>query len=232
MAVDPFSALGSAAMSGVADLIGGFLNNSAKQKASKQAYKRAKEFAQTGIQWKVSDANAAGINPYFALGAPTATYTDAGIGAETGYGDAVSNFGSNIGRALLANRDPEDKVATAVDLKMSQLGLERAGLENDYLRAKIASELRTTLQPGSPPGIPAGMVMGDSVKGNRLSSGGTEIVRDASGAAWIIPPAVEAQYVENKLGETAGDVVGGHSAATTFLQRMAAKGIWPGVLGY
>lgn len=129
------------ALSGVS----AYLNASAAKKASDKAYKRAKEFAQSGIQWKVADANAAGINPYFALGAPTATYSDSGVGVDP-LGSALDAMGQNISRAALANSG--GKGAAKLDSDMSALLLEKAGLENDYLRAKIASERATLTQPG------------------------------------------------------------------------------------
>lgn len=136
-----------AVASGGLQALGSYLSADAAKDASKKAYKRAKEFAQSGIQWKVADANAAGINPYFALGAPTATYSDSGVGVDP-VGEAVSAMGQNISRAALANAPAPDKMAAA----MQPLILEKAGLENDYLRAKIASEMRLATQVGSPLG--------------------------------------------------------------------------------
>lgn len=145
------AAAAPAVIGAAADVVGGYLSGERAEKASKKAYKRALEFAQNGIQWKVADANAAGINPYYALGAPTASYTDSGIGASGGIGEGLSNAGQSISRAALAMSPAPDKVAAA----MAPLALERAGLENDYLRAKIAAEMRLISQPGSPMGVNA-----------------------------------------------------------------------------
>ncbi|UDN67854.1 DNA pilot protein [robinz microvirus RP_152] len=155
--MDPSTFAGLPTQIGLAsEFAGSWLSNERAKDASKKAYKRAKEFAQSGIQWKVADANAAGINPYFALGAPTATYSDSGIGAISPLGETLSNMGQNISRGALANASGPQKVSA----QLQTLGLERAGLENDYLRAKIASEQRLSTQAGSPggalpvPGLP------------------------------------------------------------------------------
>lgn len=139
------------------DFAGSWLSNERAKDASKKAYKRAKEFAQSGIQWRVADANAAGINPYFALGAPTATYSDMVGGGGSPLGETLSNMGQNISRAALANSPAPDKMAAA----LQPLALERAGLENDYLRAKIASEQRLMSQAGSYAGLPGGAIGGE-----------------------------------------------------------------------
>lgn len=144
-----WATIGQAVLSGGLNAVGSYLSGNAADKASKKAYKRAKEFAQSGIQWKVADANAAGINPYFALGAPTATYSDSGVGVDP-VGEAMSAMGQSLGRAALANAPAPDKMAAA----LQPLMLEKAGLENDYLRAKIASELRLSTQAGTGPGLP------------------------------------------------------------------------------
>lgn len=144
-----------AVASGGLQALGSYLSADAAKDASKKAYKRAKEFAQSGIQWKVSDANAAGINPYFALGAPTATYSDSGVGIDP-VGEAMNAMGQNIGRAALANNDGLSKAGA----QMQALELERAGLENEYLRSKIASENRLNTQAGSPPLLPPGALFG------------------------------------------------------------------------
>lgn len=143
-----WATIGQAVLSGGLQAVGSYLQGNAQEKASKKAYKRALEFAQNGIQWKVADANAAGINPYFALGAPTASFSDPGIGVDP-LGSALESMGQNVSRAALANASPGDKMTAA----MQPLLLEKAGLENDYLRAKIATETRLATQAGTGPGI-------------------------------------------------------------------------------
>lgn len=120
------------------------------------------KFAKSGIQWRVQDANAAGINPLAALGASTQSFTNviapqasslpAGKSTEA-LGDAMGKAGQDIGRAVAA--------------QAPQL-LRQQELENKLLEAKIAnissdtiknmsdsSQMATRLgQPGTPPPLP------------------------------------------------------------------------------
>lgn len=136
----------SAGIAAAGSLIGGLLdsNNAAKNRALQ------KEFAQKGIQWKVADAQKAGIHPLYALGAQTHSFTP----VHTGLGDAVSEAGQSIGRAVDAYADRNNRVDGFV--KASQaLQLERGKLENDLIKVQIASAQATLNQPGTPPAAPA-----------------------------------------------------------------------------
>jgi len=176
------------ALSGVSS----YLNANAAKEASKKDYKRAKEFAQNSIQWRVADANAAGVSPLFALGAPTMSYSGSSVGVDP-VAAGLESMGQNISRAALANAEPASKV----DAAMQALMIERGTLENDKLRA----ELMLLKQPGSPPGIPlAPPVLGG--KGDRLGSGG-EWSRDANGNAFPIPPGMDAQTFQDNFGDVA-----------------------------
>ena len=62
-----WATIGQAVLSGGLQAAGSYFSANAAKDASKKAYKRAKEFAQSGIQWKVADAEKAGINPYLRL---------------------------------------------------------------------------------------------------------------------------------------------------------------------
>lgn len=98
-----------------------------KSAADKQADLQ-KDFAQKGIQWKVKDAKAAGIHPLYALGANTVSYSPVSVGQPD-----LGAMGADIGQAI-------DRVSTAPEKAQGALGalaLERAGLENDLLRAQI-----------------------------------------------------------------------------------------------
>lgn len=200
-----WATVGQAALSGGLNALGSWLNASASEKASKKAYKRAKEFAQSGIQWKVADANAAGINPYFALGAPTATYSDSSVGVDP-LGSALSAMGQDVSRAALVNQPAPTKVAAA----MQGLELERAGLENDYLRAKIAAENRLLTQPGSPvvsPGVIGNIPTSNVNRAQNLENWGGELTGDVGG----LMGALGDWWVnEWKVNPYKGDRLGGY----------------------
>lgn len=118
-----------------------------------------KEFAQSGIRWKVEDAKAAGVHPLYALGANTIGFNPVSVGGGSGggflpagssnggdiLGQALSNAGQDIGRAVSAMKTPQEKMQDA-------LTLQNMGLQNDYLRAQIAS---TYARVGTGPGMPA-----------------------------------------------------------------------------
>jgi len=216
-----WATIGQAVLSGGLQAAGSYLSANAADKASKKAYKRAKEFAQSGIQWKVADAAAAGINPYFALGAPTATYSDSGVGVDP-LGAALESMGQNVSRAALANTSPSDKISAA----MQPLLLEKAGLENDYLRAKIASEMRLATQAGTGPGMPVpGMGvnvpvqypgLGQEAENNYsdiggLVYGGAAMLNDwanaMGGAGVLATTAKEARMVRDALNKVQSLVV-------------------------
>lgn len=110
-------------------LLGGFMQ---KKQADKQA-KLQKEFAQSGIQWKVQDAEKAGIHPLYALGAQTTSYQPTSVG-DLG----ITEAGQNIGRAIDATRSGSQK-AQALALTASQIQLEGLKLDNELKRAQLAS---------------------------------------------------------------------------------------------
>lgn len=99
-----------------------------KSAADKQADLQ-KDFAQKGIQWKVKDAKAAGIHPLYALGANTVSYSPVNVGQPD-----LGAMGADIGQAIDRVSNPAEKAGGA----LGALALERAGLENDLLRAQIA----------------------------------------------------------------------------------------------
>lgn len=114
-----------AILGALGSVAGGLL---AKSAASKQADLQ-REFAQKGIQWKVADATKAGIHPLYALGANTVSYSPVSVGMPD-----LGAMGQDIGQAIDRVSNPPERVNGA----LGALALERAGLENDLLRAQIA----------------------------------------------------------------------------------------------
>lgn len=95
-----------------------------------------KEFAQSGIRWKVEDAARAGIHPLYAMGAQGAMASPVTVGepqspiSPSGADVALGNMGQDISRAIHATRTNEERA-------FSILQLERAGLENQLLETQI-----------------------------------------------------------------------------------------------
>lgn len=149
-------------ISGASKLIGGWMSQeSAKDAQASQLalqqneYERQKEFAQHGIQWKISDALNAGVHPLAALGASTTSYAAQAIGApESGHlGKALSDAGADIGRAVNATL-PANARAGAATKAAEALTLERGALENELLRTQIASQSAKLNQAGGNPAMP------------------------------------------------------------------------------
>lgn len=138
-------------------LLGGFLNRESAEKNRESQERIAaqniamqKEFAQSGVRWKVDDARAAGVHPLFALGASTHSFSPVSVGgsADTSMGDAVASAGQNIGRAAQAGMTKEERAGASV---LDALTIEKAGLENEMLRTQI----RGLKQKQLPPPIPS-----------------------------------------------------------------------------
>lgn len=139
-------------------IAGGMMQNAANAKSDKNAaaqahqqYLQQKEFAQSGIQWKVQDAEKAGIHPLYALGANTIAYSPQTVGSTPKDYSWVGNAGQNIGRAMDATRS---NPARGAALALTNLQLEGLKLDNDYKRVQLASAISTVRQPGTGPGMP------------------------------------------------------------------------------
>lgn len=137
-----------------ASILGNVLQNNANEKKAQQQYEQQKEFAQSGIQWKVQDAEKAGIHPLYALGANTVSYSPTSVGGADWSG--IGQAGQNIGRALDATRSQPARMAAA---EMTGVQIEGAKLDNDLKRAQLASLLQTTRQAGAGPAMPNAATM-------------------------------------------------------------------------
>lgn len=114
-------------------LLGGFMQKQAQDKNAQLQ----KQFAQSGIQWKVEDAKKAGVHPLYALGAQTHSFAPQSVGDM-----GISQAGQDIGRAMAAT---ETKAGNAIGEK---LALENQSLQNDLLRSQIAASKLATIRQG------------------------------------------------------------------------------------
>lgn len=181
--MDPFT-LAAAGVSTVGNLIGGFLNRGAADKANEAAIDNAlrqadlqREFAKNSIRWRVEDAKAAGIHPLAALGNPGISYSPISVGtaADTSMGTMASNMGQDISRAINATRTQTERDKAFAE-GMRELDAERKVLENELIRSQIArmNQSSQPAMPGSPsPGQMPGQ--GSNVRViHELTQGGTE----------------------------------------------------------
>lgn len=146
-----------ALISAGAQFAGGLLGNASAKKAREREYRQQKEFAQSGIQWRVRDAEKAGIHPLYAIGAQTTSYQPQSVGG--GDYSFLGEAGQNIGRAIDATRSNPAK-AEALALTASQLQLEGLKLDNDFKRMQLVSASRLVNQ-GANPGLPGVLTTSD-----------------------------------------------------------------------
>lgn len=123
----------------IGGLVSGFMgqqaadkNREAQEQINSDNYQHQKEFAQMGIQWKVDDARAAGINPLAALGASTQSFSNLVAPQTDG-----SPLGQGIERALKAAATPDDR---EFDRAKQVQTLQHGELENQLLASQIAKE--------------------------------------------------------------------------------------------
>lgn len=145
--MDPI--IGAAAIGAGANLLGGIGSFFSGNSAQEREYKRQKEFAQNGIQWKVADAKKAGLHPLYAIGAQGASYSpQSTVGTDFGLGDigqGLTDFASRY-------KSPKERAHDQWYNKTTQLlQIRNQELQNDYIQQQIKeSEARIAQQPGNP----------------------------------------------------------------------------------
>jgi len=122
-----------------------------------------REFAQSGVQWRVKDAQAAGIHPLAAIGMQGASYSPSPLQVGTFQGQAptvqpefgqddspryLAAAGQDIGRAIQATRTAMDR-DVAFDTTSKALSLQKMGLENELLASQI-QRLKVNANPSFP----------------------------------------------------------------------------------
>lgn len=172
-------------LAAAAPIIGAAISSWSNSAAGEKNAAAQREFAQNGIQWKVADAVKAGVNPIYALGAQTTSFSPSYVGS-----NAFANAGQDVSRAVMATADAPTRGA------VNGLALERAQLENDLLRAQI---LKTNASIGPP--MPT--VTGENFLPGQ---GNTSVVTDPMGrlATFAGSPNMEAGAVAD-VGFTVGN---------------------------
>lgn len=147
----------------VGNIAGSIIGGNAAKDAAKEQANLQKRFAQMGVRWKVEDAKKAGIHPLYALGAQTHSYTPTSIG-DAGLGAGIAAAGQDIGRAIDSTRTAPEKL-DALGRTAAALELERAGLQNDLLRAQIAETTSRSTQPAFPSVVDPYVIPGQAQSG-------------------------------------------------------------------
>lgn len=159
-----------AVIAGGAAILGGAMANRSNRKAAAstnetqlqiQAENTAlqREFAQSGIRWKVADAKAAGLHPLYAMGTNTAQFSPA-IPAlttpdQSGLGRGLAEAGQHVGRSIQAQQTADQRAITQATLShlVAQTGKE------DAMAAYYASEAARNRQSAfSSSALPEGTV--------------------------------------------------------------------------
>lgn len=206
-------------------LLGGLLSGDRQDKNAQAQLQAQREFAQNGIQWKVNDAKAAGISPYYALGASTASYSPVSIG-EGGIGKGLSDASQDLGRAAAASMTKEDRDDVAK--KAASLDLTNKDLQNELLKTQIAKmrgqigpampKLGKAGQPGQPlidgqPATETTTVSGAPVKNDDIKQQAETIpkhnrIRPFGFKLHTNPYFSDAEDIETRYGDTAEEVGG------------------------
>lgn len=148
-----------ALISAGANLLGGMLNRNAQSDFNSQqlAFGREqldmqREFAKHGIQWKVEDAQAAGLHPLAALGAQTSSPSAVSVGGEAPKFD-FGSLGQDLGRAAKAMQGQQAREAVDQE-KERKLDLESKSLDNDIKKTALVSRAISTSRLGGQLGPP------------------------------------------------------------------------------
>lgn len=169
-------------------LLGGLFGRKSQEEANAKNLAAQREFAQSGVQWRVADAKKAGIHPLAALGAQTASFSPSFVG-DTSFGTGIAQAGQDVSRAIDATR-PAAQRSAAFEKSVQDLTVQKMGLENQIL----ASQLAKINQAGHPPAFPGTPTLIDG-QGNTTSVmlGGHRV--DPS------PKWSDAQEVEDRYGD-------------------------------
>jgi len=216
------SILGDVVSAG-ASIAGGIMSkNEADQnrKFQKKAMKK-------GIQWRVQDAEKAGISPLYALGAPTFSPAV----TMSGMPEAMAQAGQDIGRAADAVLDKDEK-ATAYTKSVQALSLQRMGLENELLSSQIA-KIR---QAGSPPAAPGARELIPGQSSTAIGKVKTDPdvgplglkIPGHNGAPidFVTGPTSNAQTIADQYGDAAQEIYGMWRLANDALSNWDRTGHW------
>jgi len=122
--------LAGALIGGGASLLGGIFGRKSQSSANAKNAALQREFAQNTIQWRVKDAQAAGISPLAALGASTSSAAPSYVG--DGVGQAVSRAGARIGQAVSNKGQNQANILNtqaSTDLIQQQILASRQAME-------------------------------------------------------------------------------------------------------
>lgn len=182
------------ALSFVTGPIGGFFDDQSKKNAADHAarmnYAQQKEFAQSGIQWKVEDAKKAGLHPLAALGASTAstggTHVVGGGGSDLGR--SLSSMGQNIARGIQASSTADQRMMNNLQIQNARTELEGKEIDNQIKLNQLNQ--MNSVGPAFPSANDTPLIPG---QGNAMR--GVKVVPSESAASSSRNPGVQAGLI-------------------------------------
>jgi len=169
----------------LAPIAGGLVSNFFGSKAAKRSEKHAhtmfdrnaalqREFAQSGISWKVADAKRAGIHPLVAMGANTHSAAPVAMGADH---SGISQGGQDISRAIQTAAQSTSKRNHLYQSQVASLQLRNMELQNDLLASQIAKNTQAGQVPRTGISESAMLVDGQPDAGGLPLPGGRILTR-------------------------------------------------------
>lgn len=221
-------------------------NFAMQREINEKNLQQQREFAQSGVRWKVADAQAAGLHPLAALGAQTSSFSNLTFNnVDRPFATGKTDFGGmgqDIGRAIDAGSsqsERSDRMGQAVARTAQVFSLEKMNLENELLKTSIAKE-RSQIPPPFP--VPPGALAHLSRSPNR-GAGDFPIDDKKSEQTAESPPSTksyrlagmnlktnpwfsDAETLENRSGEGWGDFFGSINTPADMLYTMGQTPAW------
>lgn len=166
-----------------------------------------REFAQKGVQWRVKDAEAAGIHPLAALGANLTNYSPVTVGTD------FAGVGQDISNAMHKTRSQPER-DEAVKKSMADLGVTNLDLQNQLLKSQIA-KINASINPPMPNAGTRHFIPGQGNSpttddlGEKAERPQRQMhLRTPDGYIPTDPNLSDAQSIEDRWGEWVGDIYG------------------------
>lgn len=140
-----WTSIAGSGIGALGNFLGADLNSQAITKANQDTINEENYLASNGIQLKVKDAQAAGINPLAALGVTEPSMGES-LMPDTSMGNAVSQTGQDISRAVGATRSQADR---DYQDKVNKQNIESRDLDIQIKKAQLANMPGN--QPQNPP---------------------------------------------------------------------------------
>lgn len=137
-----------AGISALGSIIGGKMNSDSNEED--RAFQAAqfeknvalqKEFAQNGVRWKMEDAARAGLHPLVGAGAQAQSFSPISVGSSPNHsmGNAMSDIGQNIGRAISTTQTQNERTISDLQVKTMQADLDGKLIDNAARRSSMSA---------------------------------------------------------------------------------------------